>query len=89
MKRTYAFVANEKLDKSIADAVSGIFTDYGRSIPISEFRDSLRTRLKQSVDLVAIVSLETTPLADVEKKLKATAYRVIGNTIYQTEPETL
>ena len=89
MKRTYAFVTNEKWDKSIEDAVRGVFTDYGKPIPLDEFRERLRRRLRQSSNLVKIVSLEKTPVANVERKYRATAYRVIDDTVYQTEPETL
>ena len=88
MKKTYAFVMNEKQDKSIADAVSGVFSDYGRPMPLAEFRDRLRRRLRQSSDLVQIISLETTPLTNVERRYKATAYRVIDDEVYQKEPET-
>lgn len=88
MKKMYAFVTNEKRDKSISDAVNGIFEDYGGIIPLGEFKDCLCRRLRQSADLVQIISLEKTPLANVERKYNAIAYRVIDDAVYQTEPET-
>ncbi|HLC61148.1 MAG TPA: hypothetical protein VJJ52_07010 [Candidatus Nanoarchaeia archaeon] len=87
MKKTYAFVVNERTDDKIERAVKDIFADYGSSISLGVFRALLGLKLNQATNLVELVRLERTPLQDVERQYKATAYRVIDDVIYKIDLE--
>ena len=88
MKRTYAFVANERPDETIRNAVAELFASRQyRKVPLSEFQGSLCAKLRLQGNPVSVIDLEDT--AQAEQLFRAKAYRVIDNVVYQEDPDVM
>ena len=84
--KKYAFVANERPDETIRNAVAELFASrQDRKVPLSEFQGSLCARLRLQGDPVSVMDLED--VARAEQLFRAKAYRVIGNVVYQEDPD--
>ena len=84
----YVLPVNEKNDATIAATVAKLFSAHGGQIPLEDFRNHLRQELKFNADpLQTLDSLGQVPLSLFEHLYRGNAYRVLGNIVYQTEPE--